>query len=189
MKNFKKLAVMAVLLFVAVVANAQVVRDSVMVNQKKEQVVFEGNDTTFVVSEKSAEGWRAVGRFDIKTQNIGSMTVKELQENLGDDVKLYDKEHHSLLGRNLHGLHVSLGGGCNFIDGDFNPSGTVAIEWHTCDWLLGAEGVLTRQRFPSEAIKDDFYTSFIFTVNGGYKFWQNKRRTSNLAVVLHAGYG
>lgn len=188
MKSFKRLAVMAVVCFVTVAMNAQVVRDTVVVNQK-EAVVFEGNDTTFVVSQKNGKEWRAVGRHAIKTQNTKNMSVKELQQNLSDEVKIYDKKHHSLLGRNLHGLHVFLGGGCNLIDGDFNPSAVTAIEWQTCDWILGVEGSFTRQRYPDEAIKDGFYKSFIFTVNGGYKVWQNRRRTSNLAAILHAGYG
>ncbi|MBQ8751293.1 MAG: hypothetical protein IJZ30_06640 [Alphaproteobacteria bacterium] len=86
-------------------------------------------------------------------------------------------------------MHVFLGGGASLIDGDLNPSAVAAIEWQTCDWILGVEGSFTRQRYPDEAIKDGFYNSFVFTANGGYKVWQNRRRTSNLAAILHVGYG
>ena len=183
-KMNKTIATMAVMCFVVTVANAQVVNDSV---KQKESVIFEGNDTMLVVSNK--DNGVTVGRFNIRKQNTKDMSIKQLQKNLSDEVNIYDKEHHSLMGRNLHGLHAFLGGGASLIDGDFNPSLLAAIEWQTCDWIAGVEGVWTRQRYPSEAVVDGFYHSFVFTVNGGYKVWQNRRRTSNLAAILHAGYG
>ena len=179
--KYFKTVILAVVALVSITANAQ---------ETKEIIVANKVDTTIVEQQYSGKklvSARTTGRYTKTTTDALSLSQKE--EILSGKRRGFDPEHKNLRGWDRHKYGIALLGGANFVESQFNPNITLRGFYETCHWLFEAEGTFSRQKYTEDASVSGNYYTFLGTANVGVKVWQNRLKTSYVAVLANGGYG
>ncbi len=120
--------------------------------------------------------------------STNKISFSEKEEVLRGERTAVDPDHKDMDGNFRHKVQATVLGGANYVDNSVNPVVTGRLGYETCHFLFELEGSYSRAKYTSEASVEGYYNIFIANGNVGWKFWQDRRYRSYIAVLGTAGY-
>lgn len=167
-----------------------VVKNTVMktLDRKVKNVIKAGNDVVVVAEVKSENGVVAQDTTVYERTTIKDMTYEQQLAFLSGELKAVNPEHKDYDGNFRHKVNLSLLGGGVFGQ-TISPTATIRLGYETCHWLWELEGGFSSSKYTESADAKGRYITFSGTFNAGWKFLQDPKYKSYVAVLGLAGYG
>ncbi len=160
----------------------------VKATRKVKEVTKVGNDVVVVAEVKSADGVVAQDTTVYERTTVKNMTFAQQEAFLNGELKAVNPEHKDYDGNFRHKVNISLLGGGVF-GKTFSPTVSLRLGYETCHWLWELEGGFSSSKYTESADARGRYITFSGTFNAGWKFLQDPKYKSYLAVLGIAGYG